>query len=64
MKYITITVKAEVKDELYDKVSDEIWEKYQNGEITAIALYSHYFNEISSDNLNYEITELEEIEEG
>ena len=63
MKYINITVRAEVKEGLYGRVSEEVWEKYQNGEITPNALYANYFDQLDADNLDYEVTDIEEIEE-
>jgi len=62
MKYIFITVKAKVEDMVFGKVSDENWEKYQNGEISANALYMYYFSEIDRTNLDCDITEIGEIE--
>ena len=63
MKYISMTVKVKAVDELYGTVEDEIWEKYQNGEISARQLYEDEFVEIASTNLDYEVTEIKEIEE-
>lgn len=59
MKYITIT---EVKIRHCGKVSNEAWGKYLSGEITLNDLYSYYFNEISTDNDYYDVTEVEDIE--
>lgn len=63
MKDILITVKSEVKNELYGRVSDFIWEKYQNGEITPNALFLNYFREISTDsvNLKHDVMKIEEF---
>lgn len=56
-------VTARVEEELYGTVPDDVWEKYQNGEISDFYLYSHYFKENRSNNLEYEVTDIEEIEE-
>lgn len=64
MKYIRMLVVARVEDELFGTVPDDIWEKYQNGEITNIFyLYSNYFKEDRSENLGYMVTEITEVEE-
>lgn len=63
MKYINITVKGESIDTFYGKVEDKIWEQYQNGEISAWKLYEHYFIEHNSVNREYDVTEIEEVEE-
>lgn len=63
MKYINIRVRAEVEENLYGKVSDEIWEKYQNGDIPLDALYANYFDQLDADQLDYEVTEVENAEE-
>lgn len=62
--YINITAKGESIDTFYGKVEDKIWEQYQNGEISAWKLlYEHYFIEHNSVNREYDVTEIEEIEE-
>lgn len=63
MKNIVMCVVARVEDELYGTVPDDIWEKYQNGEITDFYLYSHYFKENESNNLEYQVTEINAVEE-
>lgn len=62
MKYVSLVLKAEVEDKLWGTVSDEVWEKYQNGEITTRTLYS-LFEEDYSDNRSYELKEIEDIRE-
>lgn len=63
MKFINITLRAEVEDELYGRVEDEVWEKYQNGEISTWDLYEKYFYEYDRTNLDYITTDIEEVEE-
>ena len=63
MKHINIRVRAEIEENLYGEVSEEIWKKYQNGEITLDALYANYFDQLEADQLDYEITEVENAEE-
>jgi hypothetical protein len=63
MKYIRMSVVVRVEDELFGTVPDDAWEKYQNGEITDFWLYSNYFKENRSENLDYMVTEIKEIEE-
>ena len=60
---IRISVIARVEDELIGTVPDDVWEKYQNGEITDFWLYSNYFVEKESENVDYMVTDITEIEE-
>lgn len=63
MKYINIVVKANVVDNLFGKVTDEVWEKYQNGEITLHDLYYYYFNIYDKTTLDCDITDISYAEE-
>ena len=63
MKYINIVVKANATYNLFGKVTDEIWEKYQNGEITLHDLYYYYFNGYDKTVLDYDITDITYAEE-
>lgn len=60
---IRMSVVARVEDNLYGTVPNDIWEKYQNGEISDFWLYSHYFKENRSENEEYMVTEITEVEE-
>ena len=59
MVYVNMTVYAHTTDNMYGKVSDEIWKQYKNGEISAWKLYE-YMNAIVDDNLSYEVDEIDE----
>lgn len=63
MKYISISVVARVEDNLFGTVPDDVWEKYQNGEITDFQLYSKYFTKNDTENIDYMVTDIKEIEE-
>lgn len=60
---IRMSVVARVEDNLYGTVPNDIWEKYQNGEISDFWLYSRYFKENRSENEEYMVTEITEVEE-
>lgn len=60
---IRMTVVARVEDELIGTVPDDVWEKYQNGEITDFWLYNNYFIEKRSENIDYMVTDITEVEE-
>ena len=61
--HIRMSVVARVEDDLYGTVPDDIWKKYQNGEISDFWLYSNYFKENRSENEEYMVTEITEVEE-
>ena len=63
MKYINMVVKANATYNLFGKVSDEVWEKYQNGEITLNDLYYYYFSIYDKTILDYDITDITHAEE-
>ncbi len=64
MKNIVMSVVERVEAELFGTIPDDIWEKYQNGEIPVFYLFSHYFKENRSEIIGPPmITEINEIEE-
>ena len=61
---IRMYVVERVEAELFGTVPDDIWEKYQNGEIPDFYLFSHYFKENRSETVGPPmVTDIEEVEE-
>lgn len=63
MKNISMVVTTKTKVKLYASVSDEDWEKYQNGEITVDTLYDCSDLGDLRRQLEFEVTDIRGIKE-